>query len=507
LLIGLGVILGVYWFTNLWRYEANSRRLRAAIEVAARDQANWQWGETFESGGFPPERDNVAKDITTWMLSRGFTEKVPRKPSPEWFLAFQGWERTNYAPNAASRFDAINLQIRARPNARLPTKISSDLDTIFGRKDADADLNQLRSWVDRPAGRYEYRPNGLNLLLLLPMVQRIRELANVLSWDASLAVEQGDPGRALQRLRTITLLSRSFGDDPFEICQLVRMGVGSVGLTGLNRVLGQAERLDGKQLARMQEEYLLEAEQPILLAMARGKRASLLFDFRALETDGELRKRLFDSGLLRARLPDTGYPWLNRLVHEVTPVALYFPSAAAWPLEQAAVLEYHNAFVEIAKRPEAEWLAGVERLPAMEELPQFTRDMILPQWFVAMNDRSLDTRFVRALLKYRAALRSAAATCAAERFRMESGRWPRGWEELTPRYLPTVPIDPFTQKPLVWKAIEDGVVIYSVGQDRTDEGGDILVRDGPAPKDVGFRLYSPTARRQPPIPFDTEGEK
>ena len=49
--------------------------------------------------------------------------------------------------------------------------------------------------------------------------------------------------------------------------------------------------------------------------------------------------------------------------------------------------------------------------------------------------------------------------------------------------------------------VQDGIVIYSVGHDKTDDGGN-LDRDEPQQPgvDLGFRLWDPPQRRQPPRP-------
>jgi len=40
-----------------------------------------------------------------------------------------------------------------------------------------------------------------------------------------------------------------------------------------------------------------------------------------------------------------------------------------------------------------------------------------------------------------------------------------------PGYLDRVPLDPFTGKPLMYKVEETGIAVYSVGENRVDDGG------------------------------------
>lgn len=49
--------------------------------------------------------------------------------------------------------------------------------------------------------------------------------------------------------------------------------------------------------------------------------------------------------------------------------------------------------------------------------------------------------------------------------------WPENLEQLTPQLLPAVPLDRFDGKPLKYKLVDGKPLLYSVGQNRTDEGG------------------------------------
>ena len=70
-----------------------------------------------------------------------------------------------------------------------------------------------------------------------------------------------------------------------------------------------------------------------------------------------------------------------------------------------------------------------------------------------------------------ASARAVDAVIAVERFRRDNGRLPTTLEELVPKFLPKVPIDPYDGKPLRY-AVRDGqYVIYSVGKNRVDDGG------------------------------------
>jgi hypothetical protein len=70
-----------------------------------------------------------------------------------------------------------------------------------------------------------------------------------------------------------------------------------------------------------------------------------------------------------------------------------------------------------------------------------------------------------------AKIRDAQAALAVERYRLANSKLPSQLSDLVPTFLPTVPSDPFDGKPLRYKTLAKGYVVYSVGDDREDNGG------------------------------------
>ena len=61
---------------------------------------------------------------------------------------------------------------------------------------------------------------------------------------------------------------------------------------------------------------------------------------------------------------------------------------------------------------------------------------------------------------------------AIERWRLtHNGRLPDSLKDLVPGFLPTVPLDPFDEKPLRYKKSAQGYIVYSIGPDLVDDGG------------------------------------
>jgi len=68
-------------------------------------------------------------------------------------------------------------------------------------------------------------------------------------------------------------------------------------------------------------------------------------------------------------------------------------------------------------------------------------------------------------------IKSVRTAIAVERYRLDTGKLPERLEELVPKYMEKVPIDPYDGKPLRYKRLEKGYTIYSIGEDGKDDGG------------------------------------
>jgi hypothetical protein len=101
-------------------------------------------------------------------------------------------------------------------------------------------------------------------------------------------------------------------------------------------------------------------------------------------------------------------------------------------------------------------------------------------------------------------LATTRTAIALERYRLAKGHWPKKLVQLVPDFLEMIPTDVYSGKPLSYRVVDRGVVVYSIGQDRKDNGGKLRqddqsrsLEDG---TDIGVRLWDPAHRRQPPLP-------
>jgi hypothetical protein len=69
--------------------------------------------------------------------------------------------------------------------------------------------------------------------------------------------------------------------------------------------------------------------------------------------------------------------------------------------------------------------------------------------------------------------------CALERYRLAHGQYPETLDALAPQFIGKLPHDIINGQPLHYRRTEDGnFVLYSVGLNEKDDGGEVVIRKG-----------------------------
>jgi hypothetical protein len=463
-LAALTPILGA---VGLWVYveSSNSSRLRAAIDEADRLDPGWRLSELLANRTIPSDSENSA------VRAESALTKLP----PNWLTTPRA-VGGQAAPRDASELLNVFSEVIALP---ANTKLDAHQTAVLRQELAKlaSALADARSLADMGEGRFEFNSPSAIMNQSMTHVSQARELARLLQLDVVLREHEGDYEGALDSARAILGVARSLGDEPVFITQLSRIAIEGVALSSVTRTLAQGEASDGA-LARVQAALENEYKQPLLTYALRGERAY------SFETNGQL-----------ARGQKPGMPAMPAL--RTLPFMGVFHR-----YNQGLSLEFMNKAVEIAKK-------RVEEQPGLWE--QWKLEAKPPSWPVA---RAIGTttyllipaeaNAAQAYVRSRAALACGQVMVAAERYRIRHGRWPDSIDDLSPEFLAKVPLDPFDAKPIRMQKTEEGLLFYSVGPDRQDDGGKLEARYRGSPgTDFGLRLWELDRRRVAP---DAESE-
>ena len=327
-----------------------------------------------------------------------------------------------------------------------------------------------RTLADLPKGRFPivYRADGSDDFKLQPLRHAV-ELSRL---NAAAHVQAGDVQAAVDSCRSEFAIARSIGDEPTTISQIVRVALVSISAATVKRILAQSEPDDG-QLEILQKCLEMEEKHPYWSIAWRGERA-----YQTVAVEAMAR----EISIPLDRTSDALPRWLEE------DLASYFfrDRIRCWGPE------YYSLY---------------ERLEETDKMPPHLRRQFIDQTVAAI-PRSINVllwgfralaKADEAFLRVQALLRSEIAGLAAERYRRRHGDWPTSLAQLTPDLIPSLPTDPYTGEPLLFRRLPDGVVIYSVGLDGEDNGGNVDSGKPNAPgTDIGIRLWDVAKRRQPP---------
>jgi ABC-type transport system involved in multi-copper enzyme maturation permease subunit len=470
--IGILVFLAGWWLTES---DSANTRLAAAIAEADRLDPRWRLEELEADRRIVPDEKNASlqvpliPDERSWRLQRWF-------PGRQW-------------PTKDLEEALRDLSPEVRLSQKQYALLKANLDVV------QPALMQARQLVDYSWGRYPITYSKLGIDTLLPYAQRNRTIAGLLSYDALRRAHERDTDGALASCHAALNAGRSLGDEPFYICQLVRMACRGLALERVERTLAQGEASE-RAVAKLQRALEDDGREPLLLRGARAERATLDRYLAAIEAgEASYGQYLQMRGLWREGGADK-VSFTDRLL------AFGGISTRA---QRTALLRFNTQVVELSKLPPHEQENALTEFTSRRaQLPLVAQQSVT----AGAEGQFVSVRMARIHRWQTARVRCVVAMLAVERYRRANGRWPESLDALVPAQLAHVPADPYDGKPLRYRRLADGVAIYAVGPDLEDNQG-TLERSGhgrglwaydSASKglDVGFKLWDVSRRRQLP---------
>ncbi len=276
---------------------------------------------------------------------------------------------------------------------------------------------------------------------LMPHLSEVREGAMLLCLEAVLRAEQGDPDGATRAVEAAVQIARSLEQEPVMISHLVYAGMSVRAAAALERALNRVE-FTGEQLARLYGVFgSIRMDDGLLRALVGNRCMSLTF----FEKPQALDRRSFD------RLP---------------PVAVLemYDALGLAAREGTIFLKCMDECLRIAQLPAFQRPAAIQ---AVETCYRHRRNALL----LGLADAGYSPRVMELELKYAVQIELIKTLLAAQRFRLACGCLPDTLGPLVPDYLAAIPPDPFDGAPLRYQRLEQGFMVYSVGEDGRDDGG------------------------------------
>jgi hypothetical protein len=304
-------------------------------------------------------------------------------------------------------------------------------------------LALLEKATQLPASRY---PIDLSLgaYTLLPHLAQVKGLAQLLRVDIVQQSHLGKTNEAVRSLNTAFALAASLKDEPLLISDLVRIACVAITLNALDRVLSE-HQLDAEQLALLSAK-LAETEAAGRIALYRalvGERAASLsvfkMSFAELDSLGAVSSASSED-FGRETLRAVGYQAYRASGLRERDLSLYLETMDEYV--KGCKSEFPGALQEFEKAVAAQ----SERFSrGFAQFAFYSRMLIPALEKAALKEANLTAR-----------LRTVEVALAVEHFRLDrDGSLPQSLEQLAPKYLSRVPVDPFDAAPLAFERLPD----------------------------------------------------
>ena len=280
----------------------------------------------------------------------------------------------------------------------------------------------------------------------LPHLAKLRQAARLLMLEAVYYAEYRDRESVTRAILAGLAIGRSLREEPVLMPQLVRLACNRIVFENTERALNRTDLTD-EQLAVLIGAFA-EAEYP--QGMTRGLVGDGCYVLTAFEN------RYGFQDLIRGTKEHATCVRLLAGFHKWTGVA---------DLDKAACATWMSKVVQASKHPFPESLDlaraiedGMRKLPAWRT--PVTR-YVVPALLRTFTECGRDVAYMR----------TAQVALGVERFRLATGTLPETTSQLVPVHLSSLLEDPFDGEPLRYRLTTNGYIVYSIGQNRKDEGG------------------------------------
>ena len=381
----------------------------------------------------------------------------------------------------------------AKVKAGLSAELEANAETLRILYQAGA-MPQCRYPIDLTQGQ----------ALEFPHLSRLRDCCRLLWAQAVTAADDQHAGLAVQSVLDMAAMGQSLGNGPVMLSQLLRRGCWDLAIDAMEQVVNRVP-LEDNALLQFQEilakaddrNAIVRALQGELCVckntetetrkqrMARSKAAvEYIRKRRAREEEEELRELEQKSHDTCGNVEKDCSIEKDGFQHAPPGLPPEFTVCKMLRKEKSETIKRIYTALHAMERS---YFEGLKLFPPLIDPMKMTPEQYYKKHIDPGNGHSPSYQNMILGAARLAAKAAAAQGCIAfERYRLKNGKLPDKWEDLAPGILPAPIQDPFTKdSPLLFRVKDNGYVVYSVGDNGKDDGGE--KGDGPKPLDLCFR--------------------
>jgi hypothetical protein len=357
------------------------------------------------------------------------------------------WQTGYRNPTNAS----LTKEFPVAPEPQTPAK-----DVLFALSKFDSAVEELRQASQRPYASVplNYEEGFGSASSLLPVLAELKRCTQLLQLRADAELADGQSAKALADVKLLLYLNNSLRNSPFVISHLVRAAIVDYELQPVLEGLAEHKWSDEQLIALDVELGKLDFLADYEITM----RGELAFAIASFENQRRTQKMISYTG--------DGVVITNKLTF--MPSAFFYQNELAFArMHQQFVLPLVDSTNRIVS------LAALRRSQAAEQVqlkPYSPYTVQAWRMFPAIS------AIVRKFATIQSSIDLARVACALERYRLAHGEYPETLDALAPQFIETLPHDIINGQPLHYRREANGqFVLYSVGWNETDDGGQIVL--------------------------------
>jgi len=303
--------------------------------------------------------------------------------------------------------------------------------------------------------------------VIIPNLNSFKQLARTLIWRAQLRAEQGRLKDAFDDVKSCYRFGQQIRGDKTLIEQLVGIAIEALAVLTIRDIVG-GYKIDSTILADFQRNYeQIIADENFIISLKAEK--LMMYDEiqRCFTVDRFGKGHLYLPRFRKISDMSSNYkgegiePFILDLVYSV-PFLFGHPNKEETLKSVNKLLDYYK---QLSLKTAAQIHADSDAID--DKLNKLSSENILIGVLTPAVKRIIEIGN-----RVPTEVGAALTIIAILRYNGDTGRYPQNLNQLvTAGYLKQLPIDSFSDEPLVYRKTDDNFILYSIGPNFTDEGG------------------------------------
>ena len=453
-----------------------SAKINEPIEALPLEQKAWPvYRDAWIKFGLTEGK--IFQDLSVVGSDRNNKEEFARPGDDQWakvVATINESQELFHTFREGAKLDHLGLSL----HAHLSRYSKEDFSALFPESDYDsvqADPDCYSFGAQGFSEEADQLIGGSTVGIVLPHFGAFYNMSHALIVDSRLAATQSDPDRIVKNVDTTFGIARQLYNEPYSVTALISKAIFQTGVMHVEELISNDPQLFNAAHLKHLQQSIAQFEIPMKWNVAYERLITQDILQRTYSDDGNGDGRLTPVGLeillILKKWSNVDYandplnlliPWQQRTSATRTVFGPALMLAAPTRKEASDSIKRHIDAVEESFTANY-W---EEDYSEMEVLEDESKDNYLPGLYTSFS--SIRNPFNSALATKNASL----IAVAAHRFRKANKTWPQTLDDLIGEYLDEKPIDPVTGTPLKFKIEDDAIVVYSLGIDLDDDGGE-----------------------------------